>query len=61
MNWDIYDNHYWIEIKINKQKADQFRKTNNYNPDIDSEEEEEENHEGVGTVETQPHRLTTPS
>jgi hypothetical protein len=26
LEWDVRDNHYWIEIKIDKKKADGYRR-----------------------------------
>lgn len=30
MSWDVRDNHYWLEIKINRTKADAYRRQTGY-------------------------------
>lgn len=40
LEWDVRDNHYWIEIKIDKKKAEAYRRSINYNPNaVESDEE----------------------
>ena len=41
IEWDVRDNHYWLEIKINKVKADAYRKQIGYDPNNQSRSEEE--------------------
>ena len=40
--WDIYDNHYWIEVRIDKHKSEAYRKQIHYNPNVASDSEGEE-------------------
>jgi hypothetical protein len=42
LEWDVRDNHYWIEIKINKSKAEAYRRSNRYDPNLPSDSEGEE-------------------
>ena len=39
--WDLYKNHYWLELKINRTKANAYRTKIKYDPDIPSESEED--------------------
>ena len=32
MEWYVQDNHYWLELRINSDKANQYRKNTNYDP-----------------------------
>ena len=32
VEWFVRENHYWLEIRINKEKAEVFRRSNNYDP-----------------------------
>lgn len=34
LEFDVRDNHYWIEIRINKKKADTWRNQINYNANV---------------------------
>lgn len=42
LEWDVRDNHYWIEIKINKGKAEAWRRYIHYDPNVNSDNEEQE-------------------
>ena len=42
LEFDVVENHFYLKIKIQKKKADAFRRQNNYNPNnYDTDEEEE--------------------
>jgi hypothetical protein len=42
IEFDVRDNHYWIEIKINKKKSEAWRRQINYDPnEYDTDEEDE--------------------
>lgn len=32
LTWDVRDNHFWLEIKINRSKADAYRRQSGYDP-----------------------------
>jgi hypothetical protein len=42
IEWYVQDNHFWIEIRINKTKADTYKKINNYNPANDMSDDDGE-------------------
>jgi hypothetical protein len=42
LEFDVMDNHYWIEIRINKQQAEAWRKSNFYDPSIYDTDEDED-------------------
>ena len=44
LEWDVRDNHFWIEIKINRSKAEAYRRLTKWdiNRNSDSEEEGED-------------------
>jgi hypothetical protein len=42
LEWDVRDNHYWIEVKINRSKADTYRKRIEWDPNIASDSEEDQ-------------------
>lgn len=41
LEWDVRDNHYWIEIKIDKKKAEGYRRQINFNPNAPESDEEQ--------------------
>ena len=65
LEWDVRDNHYWIEIKINRNKAETYRRQSNYDPNVlsDSEEQEDEdegsNRDDVGPTQGNDGNLFT--
>ena len=40
LEWDVRDNHYWIEIKIDKKKSEAYRRQVNYDPNAPESDEE---------------------
>ena len=39
IHWSVCENHFWIEIVINKARADDYRKSINYAPAQDNSDE----------------------
>lgn len=46
LDWDVRDNHYWLEIKINRSKAEAYRRLKKW--DINQKSDSEEEIEGDG-------------
>ena len=40
LEWDVRDNHYWIEIKVDKKKSEAYRRQINFNPNAPESDEE---------------------
>jgi hypothetical protein len=50
LEFDVRDNHYWIEIKINKKKGDAHRRQHNYDANIYDTDEEQDNRKKKGSA-----------
>lgn len=42
IEFDVRDNHYWIEIKINKKKSEAWKRQLNYDANMYDTDEEED-------------------
>lgn len=46
IEWVVHDNHYWLAIKIQKERADNWRRSVGYDPNAHDYDEEPERNEG---------------